>query len=234
MEWHEAVEAVSPHVVQISTPRGRGSGFFISTSETTDIIAVATAAHVVSDSNWWEEPIRLFHPNSGQSRILRVPDRVIHVEYEMDTAAILFRRDGFPLPQSPMAFIPEGSFLKVGNEIGWLGFPAIAPSPLDLCFFTGRVSAWKQNSRSYLVDGVAINGASGGPTFSITAVLIGIVSAYIPNFLTGQTLPGLSVIRDVKQFQELAKQFRSLDEASRQQAPPLPPTGAEIPSRENP
>jgi hypothetical protein len=101
MEWFELVDHVQPHVVQISTPRGSGSGFFISASSTTEIIAVATAAHVVGNSHWWEEPIRLYHPESGQTRILRANEREIHVEPEMDTAAVLFLRGGFPLPDTP-------------------------------------------------------------------------------------------------------------------------------------
>lgn len=233
MEWWEAVETVKPHVVQISTPRGSASGFFISASSTTGICAVATAAHVVGESNWWEEPIRLYHPASGESRILRHGERAIHVRYEMDTAAILFDRHDFPFPSAPLDTIPEGHFLKVGNEIGWIGFPAV--SPLDMCFFMGRISAWVDHEHMYLVDGVTINGVSGGPTFAVLAqqrlTLIGVVSAYIPNVATGEKLPGLSVVKDVKQFQELARQFKNLDDAARQQQPPRPPEGPEILSR---
>ncbi len=233
MEWYEAVEYVTPYVVKISTPRGSGTGFFVSASATTDICAIATAAHVVSDSNWWEEPIRLYHPQSGQSRILRHSDRSLHFEYDMDTAAILFSKGNLPFPAAPMPFTPEGKYFRVGNEIGWLGFPAMSPS--SLCFFSGRVSLWQQDQGAYLVDGVTINGVSGGPAFTIPgnqqAVLVGVVSAYIPNLATGQTLPGLSVIRDVRQFQELARRFQSLDEAAEQQEPPRPPEGEHMPSR---
>jgi len=144
----------------------------------------------------------------------------------MDTAAILFNGDDLPLPSQPLHMIQEDKHLKVGNEIGWLGFPAV--SPLDLCFFTGRVSTWNGSLRSYLIDGVAINGVSGGPAVAIIGgaaiVLIGVVSAYIPNRATGEALPGLSLVRDVAQFQELAKQVKTLDQAPKGQTaqPPLP------------
>ena len=233
MEWYDAVEAAKPHVVQISTPRGSGSGFFVSASAASDMCAVATAAHVVADSNWWEEPIRLFQPSSGQSRILRHSDRAIEFRYDADTAAILFNREALPLPPVPLPSIPEGQFLKVGNEVGWLGFPAI--SPMDLCFFSGRVSAWRQRESAYLIDGVVINGVSGGPMLSVDLhpqpALVGVVSAYIPNLATGESLPGLSVVRDVKQFHELANRFRNLGRATQQQGPARPPGGGEIPSR---
>lgn len=226
MEWWQAVEVVTPYVVQISTPRGSGSGFLISRSNTTPLRAVATAAHVVNDSHWWEEPIRLYHPTSGKTHILRQAERSIVFEHEMDTAAILFDGDDLPLPLNPLDMISEGGYLKVGNEIGWLGFPAV--SPLDLCFFTGRVSSWNDNLMTYLIDGVAINGVSGGPAVAIIGgndiVLIGVVSAYIPNRATGEVLPGLSLVRDVAQFQELAKHVQTLDQASKGQTaqPPLP------------
>ncbi len=134
----------------------------------------------------------------------------------MDTAAIVFGETDLPLPTDPIEMIPDGNRLKVGNEIGWLGFPAV--SPFDMCFFSGRVSAWQEQNRTYLVDGVAINGVSGGPTLSLfpdnKLVLIGVVSAYIPNRVTGETLPGLSRVQDVNQFQELVKEFQSLDDAT--------------------
>lgn len=225
MEWWQVVEQIKPYVVQISNPRGSGSGFLISRSSTTPLVAIATAAHVVNDSHWWEEPIRLYHPTSGKTHILRHPDRAIVFRHEMDTAAILYNGNELPLPTTPLEIIPEGNYLKVGNEIGWLGFPAV--SPLDLCFFSGRVSAWNQSIKTYLVDGIAINGVSGGPAVSIVGssniVLVGVISAYIPNRATGEVLPGLTLVRDVAQFQELAKQVRTLDQAPKGQnaQPPL-------------
>ena len=234
MEWCKAVETVRPHVVQISTPRGFGTGFFVSTSKAADFCAIATAAHVVSDSNWWEEPIRLFHPSSGNSCILRQADRALHFDYARDTAAIVMRKGNLGLPDEPMNFVPEGKHLLVGNEVGWLGFPAVAST--TMCFFSGRVSAWLQDDGAYYIDGVSINGVSGGPTFAnlgsgLPLMLIGVVSAYIPNLATGQPLPGLSVVRDVRQFQELARRFRSFDEAAKSQEPPRRPDGEQVPSQ---
>ena len=75
------------------------------------------------------------------------------------------------------------------------------------------------------MDGVAINGVSGGPAFHVTGVeempvlIMGVVSAYVPNRATGETLPGLSVVRDVAQFHELAPTFASLDQAKSAESP---------------
>jgi hypothetical protein len=54
MEWHEAIEQLREHLVHISTPRGSGTGWLVSTSSTTDLCAIATAAHVVAYAHFWK------------------------------------------------------------------------------------------------------------------------------------------------------------------------------------
>jgi hypothetical protein len=77
-----------------------------------------------------------------------------------------------------------------GAPIGWMGFPGITEP--ELCFFHGHVSGYVGDPPTYLIDGVAINGVSGGPAFDNRAHLIGLVSAYIPNRVNPHTtLPGL-------------------------------------------
>jgi hypothetical protein len=117
--------------------------------------------------------------------------------------------------------------VRVGVEIGWLGFPAIPEA--SLCFFTGIVSALVESQNAYLVDGVAINGVSGGPAFHLfdsetdPVYVMGVVSAYVPNRATGEVLPGLSVVRHVQQFHELAPTFASIDQARKAESPAEPP-----------
>jgi hypothetical protein len=89
--------------------------------------------------------------------------------------------------------------LNPGVETGWLGFPAVAP--FNLCFFCGHISAWLENDEAYLVDGVAINGVSGGPAFvqddQENPTIIGLVTEYRPNFASGAPLPGVSLVRSI-------------------------------------
>jgi hypothetical protein len=131
--------------------------------------------------------------------VLRRGERAVLLDVAHDTAALLFRRGELPLPADPLPLAPKGMFLKVGNEIAWLGFPAIPTA--SLCFFAGNVSAWVQAQSAYLVDGVAINGVSGGPAFHLSGqdafpvVLMGVVSAYVPNRATGEVLPGRALTR---------------------------------------
>lgn len=220
MEWHACIEAINPHLVHISTPRGSGTGWLVSVSATTDLCALATAAHVVDHAHFWEEPIRIFHPHSGNSILLRATERAIYLDNSIDSAAIVIHRGELPLPKSTLPLIQSGYFIKPGVEIGWMGYPAMHQS--NACFFSGRISHYDEPRKRYLVDGVSINGVSGGPTFRQLAdnlELIGIVSAYIANRATGETLPGLAVIQDASQFYDIAERFRSLDEAKVNETP---------------
>jgi hypothetical protein len=86
-----------------------------------------------------------------------------------------------------------------------------------------HVSAWVEAETAYLVDGVAINGVSDGPAFIPEHVLVGVVSAYVPNRATGEPLPGLAVVRGVEQFHDLAESFRTLDDAKAEETAPTEP-----------
>ena len=129
--------------------------------------------------------------------------------------------------------------LPIGVDVGWLGFPAIVSQTLS--FFSGNISARQENRSAYLIDGVAINGVSGGPVLYSTPTegvqIVGIISAYMANRNRGDALPGLSFAQDVSHFHGVTSQIRSFDEARRKQQqqteqvqprepepPPLEPT----------
>lgn len=194
---------------RIETPSGHGTGFLLSLSDS--LCGLATADHVISHANTWREPIRVVHHESGTSKFLDYGDRVIFAKPKLDLAFVLFNPGDFDLSEPGFRLIEEGQRMKQGVELGWCGFPAVASR--DLCFFTGHNSSWLKEEGSYLVDGVAINGVSGGPAFSSDNVLTGLVSAYIPNRSTGESLPGVCVLRDIKPFHEDLKNLRSIAEA---------------------
>lgn len=224
MEWHEAIDAVWPHVYRITTPQGSGTGFLLRASSSRQLIAVATAAHVIDHAHFWEQPLRLEHVESGASVLLRHDQRAIRLSYETDSAAVLFQADPAGLPETSLPLFDRDHFLKQGVDVGWLGFPAVRRA--DLCFFRGTVSAYIEGEHSYLIDGVAINGVSGGPVFRIGypgVELIGLVSAYVPNRATGETLPGLAIARDVQELHLAADSFQSLAEAKAEETPAEPP-----------
>ncbi len=223
MKWQEAIETIQPHIVQISTPQGSGTGFLLTKSTDSKMVSIATASHVINHASYWEEGIRIFHYASQKTVFLRAKDRVIFNNTKKDTASILFVNTKIPFPDEAIKLITEGKILKIANEIGWLGFPAILGST-NLCLFSGRASAWLKKEEAYLVDGVAINGVSGGPSFFLPTkggiVIIGIVSAYVPNRATGETLPGMCIIRDVSPFQETIRAVKNFDEAKRKELTP--------------
>lgn len=216
--WGKAVEIVKSYVVKIDTPSVFGTGFLCAYTESKKVCGIATAAHVVKKSHIWEEPIRIQHFISGETKLLHASNRIIYLDLKLDTAVILFARGKITFPKDTLTFLSEKSYLRAGNEIGWVGFPSVSSN--NLCFFTGRISCWLDDMRTYLVDGVAINGVSGGPVFYRSKddgiTVIGSVTAYLPNI--AGTTPGLAMVSHVKQYQKIIKTIKNMEEAKKKEA----------------
>ena len=217
MAWDEIVKEVTPFLVKIETPAGHGTGFVCVYNHDKSVCGIATARHVVSYADQWQQPIRINHHPSATSVLLKENDRYIDLDVDTDSAVILFNTKRFDkLPQNPLPLLPNNTTLPIGAEVGWLGYPGIAA--LTLCFFSGIVSAQIENG--YLIDGVAINGVSGGPVVSYLPEkkvhIVGTVSAYAPNRATGDTLPGLSIAQDISHFHETINRIKTIDEANKQ------------------
>jgi hypothetical protein len=225
IEWQEAFEIVSSYIVKISSPDGMGTGFLVAYSKNKALCGIATAAHVIDQANQWEQPIRVQHCHSQESELLNEEKRAIFIDESLDTAILVTPSKYFDFPDQPLGLTPEGLHVPIGKEVCWAGFPAV--SPKNLCLFSGRISCWLEDERAYLADGVAINGVSGGPAFHVlqdgTVDILGVVSAYIPNRVTGEVLPGLCVLRDVKQLQQEVKDLSSFESAKAVENKPLSP-----------
>lgn len=235
MNWNAIVEKVAPYVVKIETPTGHGTGFLCLYNQDKSLLGIATARHVVSYADEWQQPIRINHFPSGTTKFMKEDDRTILSDPETDSAVILFPLGELNLPKELIPLLPSSAALDIGTEIGWLGYPAMASS--TLCFFSGNVSARREHS--YLIDGVAINGVSGGPVIYSNDIdgvqFVGTVSAYMSNRATGDTLPGLAIAQDVSHFHDMISFIKSLDEArekkqaqvseNESQANPEPSTG---------
>ena len=141
MNWDSVIHKVSPYVVAIDTPAGGGTGFLCLYSEDRRFCGIATAAHVVSHAEQWQQPIRLRHYVTNRVVLLKEEQRFIHLDYRTDSAVILFSNTQLDLPETLIPFLPIDRPLQVGVEVGWLGFPAI--EPYELCFFAGIISANK-------------------------------------------------------------------------------------------
>lgn len=215
-QWYEQVGQIAPSILRIETQDGSGTGFFCGRNATRVLTAVATAYHVVEQADYWQLPIRIHNLNEVTSILLLEEDRVILPDRKSDSAIIAIfnpqKVAELKLPEEAIPFISTGKRKKVGVELGWLGYPGLTPN--TLCFFTGKVSAWVQRSAIYYIDGVAINGVSGGPVFDKDPVeIVGTVSAYLPNRQIGG--PGLSIAQDVAHFQKFVTRMKDRDEAER-------------------
>lgn len=217
MNWEQVVQKVAPYIFKIETPLGHGTGFLCLYNETNTFCGVATALHVVEYANTWKQPIRLIHHVSCEEVFLKDSEYIVFHDWRTDSAVILFQKPVFDLPTELIDLIPLGTPLSIGNEVSWLGFPAI--EPFTLCFFSGNISAWQNFRKAYLIDGVAINGVSGGPVIFLHSTdgvqIVGIVSAYRANRAAGDALPGLLYAQDVSHFHDVIHRVRSFDDASK-------------------
>jgi hypothetical protein len=222
MNWNTIVEKVAPYVVKIETPRGHGTGFLCLYNQNKSFLGIATASHVVSYADEWQQPIRIHHFPSGKTIFMKEDDRTIFSDPETDSAVILFPPGELGLPQELIPLLPSSASLDIGTEIGWLGYPSLAAN--TLCFFSGNVSA--RSDHSYLIDGVAINGVSGGPVIYSNDTegvqFVGTVSAYMSNRATGDVLPGLAIAQDVSHFHDMISFIRNLDEAREKKQAQVP------------
>lgn len=234
MDWQHLVEKVKPYVVKIETPSGHGTGFLCFRNKDASICGIATAAHVVEHSHEWQEPIRIFaydrHGKISAMAMLKEAGRAIRFNWHTDSAVVIFPSSELQLPAGSVPLIPNDTVLPIGVEVGWLGFPAI--EQFRCCFFSGNVSANDDSRKGYLIDGVAINGVSGGPVIYNTATdgaaIIGVMTEYRANRRGGEALPGLSFARDVSHFHAVINEAKDIDEAKEKaakapdQKPPQP------------
>jgi hypothetical protein len=225
MNWTTLYEKILPYIVSIETPNGAGTGFLFAYNEDKTIVAFATAAHVVKHEDDWKLPIKLRHFKTGKEITVTDEDRVIFVHSKLDSASILlFSEPSIRFPLTTLPLMDPKKFLHIGSEVGWVGFPYLAES--NLCFFSGPISARLKDDNSYLIDGVAINGVSGGPVFYSSKdsdgheipKIIGTVSSYLWNTQLEGNLPGLMKIQDVTAFHGYISFIKSMDEARKKKA----------------
>ena len=197
MDWHQAVDRVSKCVFRIVAGNCTGTGFLVALgrdgSSSEYFGQIATCWHVVADLVGTARELEIIPADSSLS--FSTPADQIGFyplgDVRYDTALIVVRTGKLFSENDLLPLYPYESMVARGAEIGWLGFPGIVEP--QLCFFHGHISGYLNEPPTYLVDGVAINGVSGGPAFDDRCHVIGIVSSYRPNQLDEHTtLPGLT------------------------------------------
>lgn len=213
--WHKIYEEIRPYVVKIETPSGFGTGFLFAYNENKRVASIATALHVINDADKWHQPFRITHHSTGKQIFLEYTERAVIWDTKIDSAAIALPHNFFDFPDNTLPLLPADKCMKVGVQIGWVGFPALSPN--NLCFFQGGVSAYIVANSYYLIDGIAINGVSGGPVFAEedeSAQIIGIVSTYLYNRqASGDTLPGLLMAYDLTHLYSMIARMETIDKA---------------------
>ena len=228
--WFQLFDKISPCIVKIETPHGHGTGFYCLTTEG-GLTGIATARHVVQHADYWHQPIRIIH-ESG-TIFLDHNERVVLLgDPKHDSSIVLFPdlQGIFKFPKVIPPLLPAKNIIKVGVEVAWIGYPAIGSLVNKECFFFGRISTYDE--KSYFIDGVAINGVSGGPVAYLHEkghpFIIGTISAYAPN-LSNDTYPypGLAIAENLSNLHNIAKHLSDLDEARKKRSqttqPPPPP-----------
>lgn len=214
MKWMPQVQLLTPYIFRIETQQGSGTGTLYFRNEDRTLCAIATAAHVIAQAYKWRQPIQLIHEFTDTTIFLEHHQRSMFVDTTSDSAIILLP-DQLQFPQNLIPLIPVATYLAIGEEIGWAGYPA--PTNGTLCFFSGGISGYHANLRAYYVDGIGIHGVSGGPVVYIqpdnSLSIIGIVSQYVANRSTGEALPGVVIAQDVSHFHSTTSRVKSLEEA---------------------
>lgn len=220
MSWATLFKVVEPYIMYLETPEISGTAFLFAYNRAKTIAGFATAAHVVQHADDWRLPIKLTHYVTREEIFVTDDERVIFLDRKRDSASIiLFKKLKFDIPKDTLPLISASRVLSIGTEVGWAGFPSIAGK--KLCLFTGPISARLEAYDSYLIDGVAIHGVSGGPVFYLperstqkkTPKIIGTVTGYMPNRIGGEILPGLLRAQGVTAFHNTIKTIKSVDEA---------------------
>lgn len=200
LPWDQVVDRVSPLVFRVYAGNSAGTAFVVSLGsheeDTWYYAILATASHVLAKAADTGAKVTLV--SADKSKVFDTDHDEVGLQplgtSIHDTMLVLLKSRRPIASQSELLpMLPWQSVLARGAELGWLGFPGLVES--ELCFFHGHVSGYLHEPPTYLIDGVAINGVSGGPAFDSRAHIIGLVSAYIPNRVDHQTtLPGLMAL----------------------------------------
>ena len=198
LPWHEVVDRITPITFRVYTGNTAGTAFIVSWkgNDAQQSAILATAWHVIEEAA--SKPIDVQIVSSDRRKIFdtRVDEmRVQQIGSSAHDTGLILLRSKKPIiaPGQLAPILDFRSMIARGTEVGWLGFPGFVEP--ELCFFHGHVSGFINKPPLYLIDGVAINGVSGGPVFDERCHLTGLVSAYLPNRVSKQTtLPGLAAL----------------------------------------
>ena len=208
-DWQHHVEEITQQVVRIETQNGWGTGF-VHYARRGGTRCIATARHVVADVLEGKKPFRVWYGSTAFDFGKDTKNALFiqRNDADVDSAVLAVIDHGLPMPLVSLASLKERQDVRIGMEVGWLGFPGLYGVSGHLCFFSGRISFVDETANHFLIDGTAVHGCSGGPVFCVTsngARIIGALSEYIPNANMSKVgyLPGLASAVNVSNYKVL-------------------------------
>lgn len=194
-------------LIEIGTTTGTCFAVLISPTKNKrkKVYTFATAWHVIEKLARTNKPIKLVTADKNKAYEIMPDSYTIFREgpKEFDTGIIEVTSERVLVSENdllPMLDFEER--LPRGAEIGAVGFPGLADE--EFCFFRGVISGYSKRPQAYLVDGVVLNGVSGGPAVDQKARIIGLVSSYLPNRIDRHTtLPGLTTLIPISSIESL-------------------------------
>ena len=220
-DWQRPVDEITQQVVRIETQSGWGTGF-VHYARRGGTRCIATARHVVADVLKEKAPFRVWHGSRVFDFGKDTKDALFvqRNDADVDSAVLAVIDNDLPMPLISLASLEERQEVRIGMEVGWLGFPGLDGVSGQLCFFSGRISFVDETANHFLIDGTAVHGCSGGPVFCVTtngARIIGALSGYIPNanMSKGGYLPGLAAAVNVSNYKVLEEALDQLPNRER-------------------
>ena len=220
-DWQRHVDEIAQQVVRVETQSGWGTGF-VHYARRGGTRCIATALHVVADVREKKQSFRVWHGTRAFDFGRDAKD-ALFIEWDntdIDSAVLAVIDHDLPMPRVSLASPQERQQVRIGMEVGWLGFPALDGVTGQLCFFSGRISFVDEPADYFLIDGTAVHGCSGGPVFCVMADgvrIIGALSGYIPNanLAEGGYLPGLAAAVNVSNYKVIEEALDKLPNRER-------------------
>lgn len=216
----DLVTELGEGVVQVRTPSGLGSGFFINEEG-----YLITNFHVIEGES--QISIEVYHVNNGQlERKIYSEVRILAMNKFEDLTLLKVESDGDPLPEFEFVYLGDSERLSVGESVFAIG----SPLGLERTVTEGIISTKTRQIEGelYLQTTTQINpGNSGGPLFNMHGEVIGVTNMKM-NFSEGL---GFAIpVSAVKYFLEhrdaYAYDSGNPSNAFRYLDPPRPPAAA--------
>ena len=154
-DWQRHVDEIGPQVVRIETQSGWGTGF-VHYARRGGTRCIATALHVVADVQKERQRFRVWH-DARAFDFGSDAKGALFVGLEgtdLDSAVLAVIDHDLPMPHVSLASPQERQQVRVGMEVGWLGFPSLDGVTGQLCFFSGRISFVDELANYFLIVSV--------------------------------------------------------------------------------